>query len=276
MTLSKRNIFFKAGIACCALSVLYIAAVSFIAIPVYSSLSVESLPRPAGFFQMIAGRWLNPNFYSVHISIAILSLYSLITLCLILRFFEQTQSPEILFIAFFVISLTCEPARLILPLQREYGIPSVYILLAARIVLFSRYFGLFSLFAASLYAAGMEPQKQRMFIFIVAISSLSIALGTPIDSFSWSANFNTIYGYSMIFRLLNGVILLMTVISFLIAAHLRASREYIFIGIGIFLVVAGRSMLLNTDTWTALPGILPLSFGAWFICNYLHKVYLWL
>ena len=276
MTLSNRNIFLKSGIVFSALCVLLIIAASFVTIPAYSSIDTENIKRPSGFFQMIIGRFSKPNFYAVHSSIAVLVLYSLAALGLIYYYFEKTQSPEILFIAFFVTSLACESARLVLPLQQIFEIPFFYLFVASRILLFGRYFGLFSLFAASVYAAGLETQKQRNFIFVVIITSLVIALGTPIDTFSWNTNFNTIYGYASMFQMLNALVLLITIASFLVTAYLRGSREYIFVGIGTFLVFTGRDILISADSWAGLPGIILLSLGAWFICSYLHKVYLWL
>ncbi|MCL2067520.1 MAG: hypothetical protein FWG99_08655, partial [Treponema sp.] len=226
--------------------------------------------------QSISSRFFQPSFYAFNVSIAMLTVFSLAGLCLIYYFFEKTQSQEIFFIVLFIISLAFESLRLILPLQQIYAIPSFYLLFTSRILLFGRCFGLFSLFGASIYAAGLESQKQRNIIFIVAITSLFIAMGTPIDTFAWESNFNSITGNIVVFRILNGGMLLITVTSFLIAAYLRGSREYFYIGIGAFLALIGRSLLLNADSWAGLPGILLLSVGAWFICKYLHKFYLWL
>jgi hypothetical protein len=266
----------KAGISVSALSVLFIIAVSLVTIPAYSSIDTENIRRSEGFLQTIAGRFSQPNFYVVHGSIIILALFSLAVLCLIHYFFEKTQSQEVLFIAFFVTSLSCEPVRLMMPLQQVYEIPFFYLFIASRILLFGRYFGLFSLFAASIYAAGLETQRQRTFIFVVIITSLIIALGTPIDTFTWNTNFNAAYGYASAFRMLNAVVLLVTVTGFLVTAYSRGSREYVFIGIGTLLVFAGRGILINADSWVSLSGLVLLSLGAWFICSYLYKVYLWL
>jgi hypothetical protein len=276
MTLQERNTMFKAGIILCFLSAAFICAASIIIIKIYSSLDTEIFRRPAGLFQNLAVSFLKPNLYAVHTSIAVLALYSLITLIFILYYFEKTQTPEIPFFAFFVLSLAFESVRLMMPLQYVFNIPSFYLLLASRILLFSRNFGLFSLFAASIYAAGMESQRQRNVIFIITISSLIIALGTPVDTFTWSSNFESVSGYDSIFRILNAGVFLLTIAGFLIAAHAQRSRDYLFISLGVFLVLAGRNILLSADTWLSLPGIALLGAGTWFICIYLHKVYLWL
>jgi len=267
---------FKAGIILGFLSAAFILAVSLNTIKIYSSLNTESFRRPDGLFQNLIGGFIQPNLYAVHISIAALAVYSLVTLIFILYHFEKTQTPEIPFFALFVLSLAFESARLMMPLQHIFNIPSFYLLLASRILIFSRNFGLFSLFAASIYAAGMESQRQRNVIFIITVASLIIALGTPVDTFTWSANFEPISGYGSVFRMLNTGVFLITIAGFLIAAHAQRSKNYLFISIGAFLVLIGRSILLGADTWLSLLGIALLGAGTWFICIYLHKVYLWL
>lgn len=267
---------FRAGISISLLVVIFIFAVSAIVFPVYSSIDTDNFRRSTGFFQDITGKFIKPDFYAVHISIAALAAYSLVTLILVLYHFEKTQTPELSFIAFFIISLVFEPVRLIVPLQYVFNIPSLYLLMASRILLFSRNFGLLSLFVASIYAVGLESQRQRNTTFVIAVIALTIALGTPVDTFSWSANFEPISGWKSIFQIFNAGIFLLTTAGFLIAGYMQKSKSYIFISAGAFLVLAGRNILLTTDNWAGLPGIIMLGLGTWFMCAYLHRVYLWL
>jgi hypothetical protein len=276
MTLSARNNVFIGGIVFCSLSALFVIVASLDAVPAYSSIDIENIRRSTGAFQILIGRFFKPSFFAVHGSIVALVLYSLAALSVVSRYFEKTQAPEMLYIAFFILSVTCEAARLVMPLQLAYENSFFYPLIASRILLFGRYFGLFSLFAASIFAAGLETKKQRYPILMITATALTIALGTPVDALAWDTNFNTINGYVSMFRLLNTGILLITVTGFLFAAHTRGSREYLFIGLGAFLCFSGRNILLSADTWIGLAGLVLLSLGTWFICNRLHKVYLWL
>ena len=277
MTLSGRNGLFKAGIGLASFWVLLIAFASLVVFPVYAALAAETSRRSEGFFQAIISHFLRADFYAVHVSIAGAALYALISLVLIYRYFETTQSPEILFIAFFAGSFSFEAVRLILPLQRLYDIPPLYLRAASRILLFSRYFGLFSLFVSSVYSAGLEVQKHRNVILVVTVATLVITLGVPIDTQTWDTSFNMINGYVRLFRLIETGTALFTVISFFIAAWSRGSREYIHIGVGAFMALVGRNLLLNADAWVSpIPGVLLLSIGLWFICTKLHRLYLWL
>jgi hypothetical protein len=176
-------------------------------------------------------------------------------------------------VGFFAVSLSLEALRLILPLK----IPSLYLLTAARIILFGRYFGIFSLFTASVYATGYKAQNQRNVIMIIAVTTLIITLGIPIDTQAWDSSLNMISGHVSMLKLLEAGTILITAISFFVAAWSRSSQQFAFIGTGSILAFLGRNVLLSADIWAGLPiGLALLIAGIWLICTKLHKIYLWL
>jgi len=277
MTLSARNNLFRLGIALSFLSLLICLFASLKAMTVYASLEQEITRRSAGLLQLLAGKLFDVKLMAVHWCITGLILYAFFSTILIYYFFEKTQSPEILFMAFFAASFAPEALRLLLPLSRVYEIPSLYLLMASRIILFGRYFGIFSLFTASIYAVGFKAQKQRNVVLIIAVITLIITLGVPVDTEAWDSSLNMISGYVAIFRLIEVGAFLTTALSFFIAAWSRSSREFVYIGTGSVLALLGRHILLYADAWMALPiGLLLLIVGTWLICTKLHKIYLWL
>jgi len=276
MTLSERNIFFKAGIALCSVITLLIMVVSSFVVPVYPVME-ENVRRPGYLFQIISGLFLGSNYYAVHVSIILAVLFSLIGTVLIQYFFERTSAPEILYISLFTLSLSFEVLRLVLPLHLIYNFPSFYLLGASRALLFARYFSISSLFIASVCAAGLEVQKTRNVLLFMIIAVLLIILGIPIDTQTWDTSFSMVNGYTFMFRMIEAVVFITTAITFFIASKVRDSKEYIYVGIGVVLALIGRNILIGTDNWAGpVPGISLLSFGTWFICSKLHKIHLWL
>jgi hypothetical protein len=276
MTLSKRNDFFKFGIFAAAAFLVAIVVLSFNILPAYPKTGAETIRRSSGIFQVLITPFLGPVPYVPFVSMICSVVYAFGTITLIYYFFEKTQSPEILFFALFALSFAFEGIRVTVPLKIIYELPNVYLIIGCRILLFARYFGIFSLFAASVYASGLEVQKQRNIIFVIVVAVLIIALGVPIDGLSWDSSFSMISGYSSMFRMVELGIMLITVVSFFISAYSRGSGEYILIGLGSFLAFLGRNILLSADTWiTPFSGILILALGTWFICTRLHRVYLW-
>jgi len=277
MTLSTRNTIFRLGMLLSFLCLLLCIFTTIKAMSVYAPLEEELTRRSGGVFYILVGKLFAVNLPAVHWSIAGLALYSLLSIILIFYFFEKTQSPEILFMAFFAVSFSLESLRLLLPLSHVYEISSLYLLTASRVTLFGRYFGIFSLFTASMYAVGFKAQKQRNVFLVISVITLIITLGVPFDTETWDTSLNMIHGYLSMFRLIEVGVLLTTALSFFIAAWVRSSREYVYIGTGSILAFLGRHILLNTDTWAALPaGMLLLVAGTWLICSRLHKTYLWL
>ncbi|MDR0444596.1 MAG: hypothetical protein LBH44_14450 [Treponema sp.] len=276
MTLTGRNIFFKAGIGFCAVFLFIAVVASSIVMPVYSMMD-EDTPRPTGVFQVFVSRLLENNYFSVHTSVILAVLFSLIGTILIYYFFEQTLAHEILYVYLFTLSFSIEASRLIVPLHLIYDVPPLYLLMASRVLLFGRYFGIFALFAASVCAAGLKIQQTRNPMLIITAAALIITLGVPIDTQTWDTSLNMIVGYTSMFRFIEAVILVTSVISFMVASYTRSSREYIFIGLGALFVMIGRNILLDGDNWSSpVPGILLLAAGTWFICSRLHKINLWL
>jgi hypothetical protein len=277
MTLSVRNNCFKAGIILSSLSLAAIAAAAFVIIPAYPEAASEAVRRSAGMFQGFLENLAPGSPHVPFVSMLGAVLYSLVSITLIYFLFEKTQSQEILFFSLFVFSLAIESIRIIVPLKIVYRFPVVYCVMAARILVFSRYAGLFSLFASGLCAAGLETQKQRHTILVIALAAMAIAMGIPVDGLSWDSSLTMLTGYTKMFAIVEGGLLFFTVTSFIIAAYNRGSRDYIFIGIGTLLAFAGRNILLYADAWlTPFPALVILAAGTWFVCTRLHQIYLWL
>jgi hypothetical protein len=276
MTLSVRNNYFRAGIVLSLLSLVVTLALCFVTFPAFPQVGAAAV-RTTGIVQSLVSSFFQPQSYVSFATMAGAVLYALVAMILIYYFFEKTQSPEILFFALFVSSFAFEGLRVMVPLMGAYDLPAFYPVLGSRALLFTRFFGIFSLFAASVYAAGLGEQKQGNIVFIIAIAAMVIALGVPIDGLAWDSSLMMIRGYPSMLRLVEAGIMAITMISFFISAYSRGSREYVFIGIGSFLVFWGRAMLLPSDTWvTPLPALLLLAGGTWIICVQLHHVYLWL
>jgi hypothetical protein len=276
MTLSARNNYFRIGIALSFLSLVVTLALSFTTFSAYPQVGAAAV-RTTGIFQSLVSRFFQPQAYVSLATMISSALYAFVAMIFIYYFFEKTQSPEILFFALFVSTFAFEGLRIMTPLRDVYDLPAFYPVLGSRILIFARFFGIFSLFAASVYAAGLGEQKQGNIVFIIAIAALVVALGVPIDGLAWDSSLMMLCGYPSMLKMVEVGTMLITMISFFISAWSRGSREYIFIGIGSFLVFWGRTMLLASDTWiTPLPALLLLAGGAWINCVQLHHVYLWL
>ena len=278
MTISGRNYFFKAGIGISIALLIGIAASALSTLPLFPSLVAQASLRSTGLVDNIfIHPYIPPAFPVPLITILASIAYAICSLSLIYYFFEKTQSPEILFVAFFSFSLAFESLRIMVPLQAAKELPGVMLLINYRILIFGRCFGIYSLFFASVCASGLEIQRYSTIILIIAAAAFGIALWIPMEGLSWDSTMNLVSGYQSLMRLVEGGIAFITMLSFLIAAYSRGTREYMIIGLGSLLASIGRALLINADTWiTPFPGLAILALGTWFIGKELHRVYMWL
>ncbi|MDR1072359.1 MAG: hypothetical protein LBL45_01610, partial [Treponema sp.] len=215
MTLKERNAFFKIGVCAAVLALAAVAASSRVICranpPAYQVAVEDAVQRAPGPILHV----LRPSAHGVFASIIMSALYALAAIIYIYRFFEKTQSPEILYFGFFVSSLAFEACRVMIPLANVNELASVYVVIAGKTLLFGRYFGVFSLFAAGVYASGFNAQIQKYTIIILISVSVIFAVEAPIDGFSWDAALNVTNGYSKLFKTVEMSVAAITLTSFL-------------------------------------------------------------
>ena len=277
MTLSLRNNCFKAGLIISTFS-LFIILTTFSTIrPYYPEVSGEGIRLFSGIIERIFGSLLDSEPYVPLAATAGAVIYSLIGIILIYYFYEKTQSPEILFIGLFIVSFAFECIKIMIPLSKAMALSNSQLIMGSRILIFGRYFGIFSLFTSSVFAAGLKVQKQENFLLVTIAAALIFALGIPIDGLTWDSTLFIQNDFYNSLSMVETGIIIISIASFFIAAYTRGSKQYIPIGLGAILIYLGRNILLNGDTWPSpFIGLFTLCFGTWLSCLKLHRIYLWL
>jgi hypothetical protein len=196
---------------------------------------------------------------------------------LVFYFFEKTPSPELRFLSIFVFSFVFEAMRAIVPLQAAFNLPGFYLNIAARALVFGRLFGVFSLFAASLCVTGFKKIKEENILLPIIVIALLITYQMPVNDLLWNSNLSFLTGYTTMFVCTEFAIILISIAGFCVGAYTRNSREYYFIGAGVFLVFIGKKMLVGADVWpAAVLGFLCLIAGTWLCGLQIRRMYLWL
>lgn len=272
-----RNRLLGAGIAASILPVAVLATSAVQAFKTAPAASEEAARRARGLIQALTGLFFQPSPYAPLVAIVFSVLYAGTTIALIYYFFEKTQAPEILFFALFALSLATESFRIAVPLALARNWPPAYVVGAARALLFGRFSGLFCLFAAGIYAAGLEYQKHGRVMIIVAAAALAIAAGAPVDGLSWDSSFSPIPGYAFMLEIVQIGVAAIAVANFLVAAYSRGTIDFVHVALGCILVVIGKDGLMRADTWLALPlGAAALAAGTALVATKVHRFYLWL
>lgn len=277
MTLSSRNRLLIAGIVV-AVPILIVLLGTFS--DVFNA-GRELLPstaiRSATLTALPGKIVIPPSSAAVVIFIPATVLYAILTIGAMLYFFEKTQAPEILFFAFFALSLVAEAFRYCEPLALVHEWPPAIVDLSSRLVTFWRLAGALSLFAASVYANGIEFQKHGRVLIIIGIASLAVATGLPVDGQSYDTAFMSTSGYQGMLTTAEASIAVISVVSFLVAGYTKSSKEYSRAAWGVALVFIGRELLVKGDSWVTIPaGLGILGFGTWVTATQTHRYYMWL
>jgi hypothetical protein len=277
MTLAQRNLYFKGGIAlafvCLALLGIFAAKI----LPLFPELCGEALYRTAQVLQNPAADIFPAAPMASFAALAIALVYALFALALVFFLFEKTHAPEILFFGLFALSFAFEILRILVPLQRLYSFSYSLLFTGSRLLFFGRLFGVLSLFVASLFAVGIDIQKQGQVVIAMLFAVLLVVLRIPISGQSWDTSLAMISGYSSMIHLTEMILMGITILSFLVAAYTKEIKEYYIIALGVLLISLGRTLLIPADTWAASAlGFVLLITGTWFSAQRLHSIYLWL
>ncbi|MDR2808082.1 MAG: hypothetical protein LBB43_03645 [Spirochaetaceae bacterium] len=275
MTILERNFVFKIEIVCVVLLVLLVVVSSFFTVQLYPVAVNGAAERSTSIIPGLAATHILPvQPLAPFIAVISTMLYALVGIVCIYIYFEKTESPEIFFFSFFVLSTAFESLRIITPMSIQYTLPSLYLGIAFKVLFFFRYFGIFSLFVASINAAGMRLKNSLLMSASVA---LLIALKVPIDRLSWNSSLGPIAGMSTTFAVVDAGCIVITVLNFFISAYSSGEKNYLFIGAGTLLVFLGKELLISADTlFVPFLGFAFLAIGTWFVATRLHKIYLWL
>ncbi|GMO40040.1 MAG: hypothetical protein Ta2B_19850 [Termitinemataceae bacterium] len=272
MTLSKHTSFLRMGTLLALISLGSFIFFSWKIMPFYPGLSEAASYSGSVIFTNVS------TFPYISYITALASIvFSLLLQILIYYFFEKTQSIEIRFLSIFVFSLLFEGMRIILPIAQAFNLPSFYINIAARALLFGRLFGVFGIFGASLFVCGLKNQREETVLLPIIFIAALISMRVTIDYLSWDTSLAPHYGYHIMFKLLELLIVLISCANFFVGAWTRNTKEYRLIGIGVFVAFLGRNLLINANLiLPACIGFTLLCAGTWFAGMQLRRMYLWL
>jgi hypothetical protein len=273
MTISKHVILLKTGLLVSLLALAAFIVFTVNTFSLYPGLIAGAVERSWAFW---GARLPAPAAYVAPASAGIALLFAFVTQILLYYFFEKTQSVEIRILGIFLFSFVFEILRIALPVRAAFDLSGYIPVIAFRLMIFGRFYGLLALLAAGLYASGFKVQREEAVIFAIAITALLFAFRIPLDVFNYDTSLYPLTGFTHIFRLINAAIVLLAAFCFVSGAYTRGISEYYFTAPCILVAAAGRTILFTADTWLLLlAGLVLLVSGTWLIGNQLRRIYLW-
>jgi hypothetical protein len=208
------------------------------------------------------------------VTASILFAFSIITSLLLFHYFKKKISPEIFFFILFILSLSLQSVRLFQFQLLLMNMSPFFGVIVTRFYHFFRLFGVFCLFASSLFPIGVKFQKFGTILLTILLLSFTIAALMPIDPTTMDNNFLYRVGDNTSIQIMTISVRVLTIINFTRVALTTKSRNYLLILIASFLIIAGDMLLL------VLPiPLIAFSFilaGTLIYSRSIYNYYLWI
>lgn len=255
------------------------ALASSIAVFVYTVLSGNLVSPPdlriPKFLSKIP--FARQNLAATLLSFAFLSIYVPVVFFYIYKFFENTQSSEIIFFTAFLIGILCETARFFTICFVVWRTFTNLLIFLGNIVLFGRIIAPFSFVAASIFSGLDQRQDIERNYLLMTVLAFIFAIIVPLNTAKISS---TGLATESAMFLLNGtrfILIVLAALSLAIKSYVNENKDYISQGIWMLVLYIGYTFLISADCFfLMIPGAALLSFGTYFYLKTLHKMYMWI
>ncbi len=191
--------------------------------------------------------------------------------------FRKTASPEIFFFLIFLLSLGMEGIRILPATAEILSIPAFFTSVVVRSLYFSRFLGLFSIFAAGLFANGMQYQKLSIAFGIILLTAFTLASTMPVTEsvLKSGAGIYLLNIFNIMLVMLT--IQTLSVINFIVAWIRNNNRDYLWLALASLMLIAGFELSLRGEgIWYRAAGFGLVCIGTVLFSHRTHEVYLWI
>lgn len=195
---------------------------------------------------------------------------------LLIKYFEKTHAPEIVYFTTFLTYMLVESSRLFIPALELWKGNYFLLIIVSKLVFFCRLTGFsIMLCGAALSGTKSEMQDSSSRFAITALAVLT-ACSVPVDTLKIFSTWVIPSAYYTLFLVIRILFAATTSISFWITSWKNEVREYKQVSAFFMLLSLGLIMLQETDNPAFfIAGALLLSAGTFGFLRALHNYYLW-
>ena len=195
---------------------------------------------------------------------------------LLIKYFEKTHAPEIVYFTTFLIYMLVESTRLFIPALELWKGNYFLLIMVSKLVFFCRMTGAsIMLCGAALSGTKNEMQDSSSRFGITALAVIT-ACSIPVDSLKIFSTWTIPPAYYTLFLVIRILFAVTTSVSFLITARKNEVHEYKQVAAFFMLLSAGLITLQEADNPAFfIAGALLLSAGTSGFLRALHNYYLW-
>ena len=216
------------------------------------------------------------SFVALMISFLLLLLYVPVCFYLLIRFFENTQTTEIIFFTGFLIACLTEISRFIAICLGLWQSFTNILIFSGNIVLFGRTLAPLSFLCAALLSETSQRQDiERNYIIMMTVSVV-LATVIPMNTAKIASTGLVTEGFMQQLNIGRLLLLIVTFTSFFLNGIKKNSPEYRKMAISSALILLGYSLLVTCDNFLFLIlGTAALAFGTFRYLKVIHAMYMW-
>ena len=277
MTIKTRNRLLKAlfffSIICCILlaASLTVALLTDAIVPPSDSAVQTSLQRALRGLP-----FMRCQFAATMTAIGIMALYVPVTLFLIIAFFENTQSSEIIFFAGVLLGILCEGIRMLIPL---FGLGlsfSHFLIFIGRVLAAGRFTVPLCFFCMATFSETHQRQDVERNLTVVLALSVVLAAEIPLNTALLTTTCAIPTGFATVSVIVRFLIFALALLSFLLNARKHGILEMKKMALYYVVLVVGYVLLLLADSFVLLGlGTAALALGTVQFLRNLHRLYKW-
>ncbi len=237
--------------------------------------SVKTMVLPGGLEQIwwsLYAPVLSAQSPMKIVSLGAQLMYAPVFLLILGRQMRRNPSAEMAFLSIFLFTFSLQIFRISFLTEAAY-IPGSD--LATRTVYFGRLMGLSALFAASLFATGLQIQKFGQILLICFLTAFSLSILLPVNSSITTAALLHRIAREKHLAIFCLSLELLTVLNYIAAAHQLGRSEYYRLSLLSLSIIAGYEMLYFLYPPFILPGLITLISGTFLFIRTSRKLFLW-
>jgi hypothetical protein len=259
MTLAVRNTVVVVGAVVAALLVLLFAIAAYqIFVAAEGSILPEAIPHTWLIWSWDVAR------SNVHWSLAaagVFGAFSAVALIVSVRVFRRFSSPELYFFVIMLIALSMEQARALQGYLLLLELPQFVGMVLTRFIVVGRVIASLGLFAASLYAVGIEYPRIGSITVALAVLAFLLVYFVPVDTVELNAALIHRLGWQSSIELVMLCVSILTIGNYAIAGA-RGHRDR-----GVHVALSAASVVIARDILYFVPSL------PWLILSLLLMAY---
>lgn len=273
MTLKTRNRFIKFFLLLSLATVVLCLATFIYSVVTHSIITPPDLRIP-GFLNSIP--FAKNSFIALMISFIIIIFYVPVCFYFVLKFFENTQTTEIIFFTGFLLACLAECARFITICLGLWQSFTNMLILAGDIVLFGRTLAPLSFLCAALLSDTAQRQDIERNYIIMLMVSIVFAVAIPMNTARIASTGLVTEGFMILINIMRFFLLVTAVASFFANGINKNSQEHKHLAYSAGALMLSYSILVSTDSFLFLViGSFGLIASTYNYLTTVHKMYMW-